>query len=51
MRVAILGSGNIGVSVRFTQTGHEVTIASSRRPGSLAPPPVQLTLAQASGAA
>lgn len=39
MRVAILGSGKIGATLarRFTQTGHEVTIANSRGPGSLAP--------------
>ena len=39
MRVAILGSGKIGATLarRFTQTGHEVTTANSRGPGSLAP--------------
>jgi 8-hydroxy-5-deazaflavin:NADPH oxidoreductase len=39
MHVAILGSGKIGATLarRFTQTGHEVTIANSRGPDSLAP--------------
>jgi predicted dinucleotide-binding enzyme len=39
MHVAILGSGKIGATLarRFTQTGHEITIANSRGPESLAP--------------
>jgi predicted dinucleotide-binding enzyme len=39
MHVAILGSGKIGATLarRLTQSGHEVTIANSRGPGSLTP--------------
>ena len=53
MHVAILGSGKIGATLarRFTQTGHEVTIANSLGPDSLGPYGVPLTLAQASGEA
>jgi predicted dinucleotide-binding enzyme len=39
MQVAIIGSGKIGATLarRFTQTGHEVTLANSRGPASLEP--------------
>jgi predicted dinucleotide-binding enzyme len=41
MNVALVGSGKIGATLarRLTQTGHEITLANSRGPASLAPLP------------
>ena len=38
MRIGIIGAGNIGGALtrRFTAAGHEVSVANSRGPGSLA---------------
>jgi len=38
MRIGIIGAGNIGAALtrRFTAAGHEVSVANSRGPESLA---------------
>jgi predicted dinucleotide-binding enzyme len=39
MQISIIGSGKLGATLarRFTETGHEVTLANTRGAGSLAP--------------